>query len=611
MQINDFILKLGSQLNNTIDYYNFIIYICSHLALFKNNNEIVYNEYLKCIHNSENILDVYNFNQIIADYKKIDFNNDINIITAINNIIVDNKLFKNIRKEIDIVNYDFQDYIKFDENKYSSVLNLFSNNGSFLVECLKNKITYDKITCYENNDKLNDIAYYNIALSANINLKDSIITTDILYDNCIKDKYNLIICDIPTNFKNIIYANCNNLIKNLKIRGTKAEPLILQLILQLINKNGTIIIIIPNSLLFNESYQHVETRRYLIDNFNIVKIVELENKKSLLIIKNNNDISDIEVVKDNTTFFIKPENINKTNYSLFFHLNKNKSTVIYEKVRVGDIINISAFFEPDDIKPSKSNIKLLYSTNFNTLNCEIINLNTIYNYIFFTQNETILKQEFLNIYFYEFLKKNIDVITKGKMKKMCRDLINELFIDLLPIVTQDLIIKQYNLNIEMIETNNKQILNYQQIKREFIGNMIYTINNHKLLTLFNITNTVNDNTKLCIKKNSLTAGTVEYINDSNMNNTNYFFLDLINTNDNYEYFYYIFKYYQPQLNENAIKNNSIGLSKTFLESFEIPIISEPEMAHLIHVAKYFYTSIEFLTKTNETIIKDSPILLLL
>ena len=96
MQINDFILKLGSQLNNTIDYYNFIIYICSHLALFKNNNEIVYNEYLKCIHNSENILDVYNFNQIIADYKKIDFNNDINIITAINNIIVDNKLSINI-----------------------------------------------------------------------------------------------------------------------------------------------------------------------------------------------------------------------------------------------------------------------------------------------------------------------------------------------------------------------------------------------------------------------------------------------------------------------------------------------------------------------------------
>ena len=147
----------------------------------------------------------------------------------------------------------------------NSVILFFSGVGELYLPLLS--VKYNEIYAYDKNENINLLFAFNNKISYGMDIKKNIIHSDIIHDNSINKKVDLIICNISLDFKNIIYANCNNIIKNLKIRGTKSEPLILQLISQLINKNGKIILYTPNSLLFSESNQHIETRKYLVNNF--------------------------------------------------------------------------------------------------------------------------------------------------------------------------------------------------------------------------------------------------------------------------------------------------------------------------------------------------------
>ena len=44
-----------------------------------------------------------------------------------------------------------------------------------------------------------------------------------------------------------------------------------------LNDNGRCAVIIPDGVLFNESNQHQGTRQYLIENFNLHKVVSLND----------------------------------------------------------------------------------------------------------------------------------------------------------------------------------------------------------------------------------------------------------------------------------------------------------------------------------------------
>jgi hypothetical protein len=460
------------------------------------------------------------------------------------------------------------------------------------------KLKYKELYIYDKNECINLLSNMNNKISYNLNI--DIKTSDIIHDNIIKKNVDLIICNIPLDYKNIIYAECNSLIKNLKIRGTKVEPLILQFLMQLINKNGTIMLYTSSSLLFSESNQHIETRKYLLENFNLQKIINLENKKSLLIIKNNKDFKNIEVIKKNKSFIVEKEKINKTNYSLDF-IKPDNEFVGNNKIKLFELIDIKNKNEIDEI-----NYNVLYNYKFNDFNIGTINKSLDFNYVFLSKDENIIKQEFLNLCLNNFFIKNIEKITKGKMNKFSPDLLEDLELMVMPITTQQLMLKQIELNNTIINNNNTQIKNFIELLNKFIESIIS--NNDKTLKLFNIFNITNDITNksvISIKKNSLTVGTIEIINNKEdyKNNTNYFYFEPINKEENINFYYYLLKYYQTNLLENAFKNKSIGLNKTFLENFELPILKNEEKDHLVLMCEYFYQQIEILEK-NTILLKE-------
>ena len=410
----------------------------------------------------------------------------------------------------------------------------------------------------------------------------------------------MIICNIINNsYKNLIYTNCNSLIKKIKIRGTKSEPLILQLILQLVNKNGDIILITPNSLLFSESNQHIETRKYLLNNFNLFKIIEFENKQSILFINNSKFEDKIEVHKDNKINIVTLNDINKTTYNLYFNFTNNHEKPLHSQDKLENMINI---IENNNIIINDS---VLYSKNFNSLQIGPIDSTTEYNYIFLTKDETKMNQKFLNIFLQKFLNNNTDFIVKGKMKKFCKDSINELKISTISLETQKIIVDQESVNKETINKNNQQIDNYKILKNQFNNHIVDDTNTEKLLNIFNISNVLLDDSYITIKKNSLSAGKVELIKnrESLINNTNYYYLNFKNINHMLnEYYYYILKYLENILILNSTKNKSNGLNRTFVENLEIPILSNEQSNHFIEVNKFFDIQIEFLENTNDKLL---------
>jgi hypothetical protein len=498
------------------------------------------------------------------------------------------------------------------KSKYNNIINLYSGFGNLLQNLLNNNLLYNNIYCYDSDEVVNTICNTNISLSTNIPTKIKIINSGILNINNVEVKGDLILCDITKcNIKNIIYANCSEYIKKLKIRGTKLEPLILQLLLQIVNKDGEIVLVTPNSLLFGESNQHVETRKYLLDNFNIYKIIELENKNSIIFIKNNKNNQTIELIKNNKSHIISKDTINGTTYSLYFN-NTILTTSPNNNVTTNNINNTKKLSELIDIYTSndyklmdenKLTKSVLYNHKFNNFNIEVINSDIDFNYIFVTKDESILKQDFLNIYLLELFTKKIDTIVKGKMQKVSPDLINDIEITLYSPEIQDQIISYINLNKDTIKNNNIQISNYNILKKQFIENMIYDCNNKvKLSEIFNVSNTCLDNSTLMIKKNSLDAGTVHIIDDVNKynNNTNYYYLNIKDDkNYNYDYLYYMLHFLQLEFINQSLKNKSVGLSKTVLDNFYISILPEEHQKHLIYVAKHFIEQIELLEKNNK------------
>ena len=79
----------------------------------------------------------------------------------------------------------------------------------------------------------------------------------------------IILANEPFGLKNLVHAECCSKVKNLKIRGTKGEPLFLQLMMESLNINGRCAVIVPEGVLFTESSIHQGTRKHLITYYNL------------------------------------------------------------------------------------------------------------------------------------------------------------------------------------------------------------------------------------------------------------------------------------------------------------------------------------------------------
>lgn len=151
------------------------------------------------------------------------------------------------------------------------------------------------------------------------------------------DKVKIILANEPMGLKNITHASCCDKIKDLKIRGTKAEPLFLQLFMQSLENNGRCAVIVPDGVLFNNSNLHKDTRKYLIDNFNLKKIVSM-----------NDDFFMNTGVKTSILFFTKEDNKTKNIKFCEIKLKDNEiDETLIQKVSIKEIKNKDYILNPN------------------------------------------------------------------------------------------------------------------------------------------------------------------------------------------------------------------------------------------------------------------------
>ena len=110
---------------------------------------------------------------------------------------------------------------------------------------------------------------------------------DALRDDLPQPGYDVFITRMPFGIRGLKHAECCERVKALKIRGTKSEPLFLQLLMVSLHAGGRCAVVVPNSLLINDSECHIGTRQHLLDHFEVREVVRLvDTDTSLLVFAN-------------------------------------------------------------------------------------------------------------------------------------------------------------------------------------------------------------------------------------------------------------------------------------------------------------------------------------
>jgi restriction endonuclease S subunit len=106
----------------------------------------------------------------------------------------------------------------------------------------------------------------------------NLLTHDSLYGDLTRTGYDVILANMPFGLKGIKHADCCERVKALKIRGTKSEPLFLQLMMVSLNKGGRCAVVVPDGMLINSSECHNGTRKYLLEHFELKRIIKMKGQ---------------------------------------------------------------------------------------------------------------------------------------------------------------------------------------------------------------------------------------------------------------------------------------------------------------------------------------------
>jgi hypothetical protein len=584
--LNTLIQKINT--SNFIDNLNIqvkLIYFFYSNYKITNSEKNIYNNYIQFLNNKliDNSIDHFTLTKEEVNTLYDFFINDKTIIKnleekylidIIYEIYYNDKKLKYNIKEFDLfyVNKKTNDIINeiISTHNYKNVCNLFSNFGNMIYNIYNESCVYD---LYNFNPKINTICYYNFLIYNKIN-NVNITTCDILTSNKNIKTYDLILGEIPINIKNLIYTNCNSKIKSLKIRGTKSEPLIFQFISQLLNTNGKAILITPNSFLFGDSNQHILTRKYLLEHF-YIKIIDLNNKKSIIILDEQNIINERNISfkfienKENINIIINENEIINNNYSFYYYnYLKQENKNIETTMKIKDLINIYN----NKYKDYDKNSDYIYYYKYNQFNIDKIKNTDDFEYIFITKNNDLYNQNFINIYLKNIFKKYNKQITKGIMNQLNIDALNNIDVKIPSYEMQNIFIDYYN-NINTINNiNNIQSSILENIKNNTIEKYIQNSKKIELSKITNITHETKKINTIYINKNTNLAGYINLSTGNFESNTNKYYINIFNGQYNQNYLYYILLYYQQQFINHSNNNKTICLAKKFIESFMIPDI---------------------------------------
>jgi hypothetical protein len=617
---------------------------------------------------SFNVLNLYNSNtesfKLIILSLKNELNNKMNIFNFdINNIIFDihDKIITIFRNNYSIdFDYFFDDVFKFylnTENLSISKDYVKFYNNKFLSKWLYNfakpKIDKNnevilegnlKINSIINNFNINDKNYYmdnvfgiqtkNIVSDINIlqlyRKSKFIFTKNICNDDILindfklsKKSFDVIFYDFPQGVHNIIHANCCKKIKNFKIRGTKLEPLLLQLIIGSLNKNGQAYLIVPDSLLFSDSIQHIETRKYLLENLCVNKIIQIDEqfyfnkgiKNSILFFENKNKTTKVDFSKislcgeEVNETYLNSFDINKIKNNLYSLYYKNYQTELLNKSVEYKCISDLFNFTNDKIsslnyiglsKYYKNESSIKYVNNFETENFETII------YIDEKINPNIKSNIFMLRYLENNLKNKFEQFTKGKMNQFDIEKIKSFKIPILSEETQLAVFNYLELINDMIKCN----LNKIYMINKMIECVMKTIPINNMIDLSSICEIYEDN-KECnligIIRNGLTAGTVYKINDISKISNNSYYITIKNNQYLFDFIYHWLLYNNEKLKELSNLTPQSNLNKSNLLSFKIPVINLEKQLEIISYCNDFESQINRYKLDNKAI-SDKDIL---
>ena len=612
------IILLIHKTNFLIDYQvNYKINNVNQLKYIKDIILIVNKKYN--IFNRELVIEEKYFLEIIKSL------ND-NVILDYNILI--NEIFKYYLHNENLL--DIKEYIKYYNNK------LLSNWIYNLLDNTNNKTFFDgnvKINSYldlfnketkvglQTNDYIYDIILIQNLIN-NKNRINNIINTDILV-NSIQTKnelFDIIFFDFPNDKHNIIYTQCCEQIKKYKIRGTNATCLLLQLITSYLNINGEAIVIIPESFLYNNSKQAIDTRNHLYNNFNIEKIIHINN--DIYYHDIDRDLKSITNTMKNC--ILKMKNNGKTNKINISTIQLNENTIVENHNTEINIMNDTfSFYYKDyiseNIKTDISYVKVneifnIYYKNYDNLNinedCLIINdkFNVKIGKVDKLDNQIIIsdKKEQNNFY-YKYCLENIinnnpEKFIKRNSNQFDISKIQEYEIPILSISQQITICNYITASKNILNTNDNNIIMYTQMKNSILENIPIT----NMIVLNEIITIIDQpiyRSLITIQRNSLSAGEVNFHKGEIIERLNSNFYYLIPKDNNFiiDYIYYYLKFREPYIRELSKLTQQNNLIKYNLLNIKIPNINTQSQNEIINNCIEFNNNIDILIQNNKMI----------
>jgi restriction endonuclease S subunit len=161
--------------------------------------------------------------------------------------------------------------------------------GGFLTSALHHLQTVEKLTDAEiraakdkfhgfDIDKfVSSVASINMFIESHGNVFPNILFRDSLAKGAIVP-YDVILANMPFGVKGLTYARCHESVKALHLDGTKSEPLFLQWMMVSLNVGGRCAVVVPDGMLINNSKCHNETRKYLLNNFELKRVIKMKGQ---------------------------------------------------------------------------------------------------------------------------------------------------------------------------------------------------------------------------------------------------------------------------------------------------------------------------------------------
>ena len=372
-----------------------------------------------------------------------------------------------------------------------------------------------RISGFDIDESVMEMAKLNLFLETDEHF-NTLVQRDTLYKDMVLSNNSepltadIILANEPMGLTNLVHANCCDRIKDLKIRGTSAEPLFLQLFMEALNKNGRCAVVIPDGVLFNESNLHQGTRKKLIEDFNLEKVITLNDKKfftntgvktSILYFVNNGKTTkttfssislENDEIKEDVIMDVEYDTLVQKKYSLF--INKYKVSLEnridgIEYKKLGDICE----FLPKSKRPasfgknegefefftSSMKIKRCDIADYNQKSLIIgdggvANINYSSNFNCSDHNYVLTcNDKNINIkYLYFYLRFNINIIELGfkgsTLKNLSKNFVKDLEIPIPSLEVQNAIVERLDIINENNATCQKQIDEFKKIMKFYI-----------------------------------------------------------------------------------------------------------------------------------------------